>query len=99
MLREGEAQYRVDPKPLALTDFARACWWQCNSPESHFTQSLLCSRLTDDGGRLTLTGDELITTNSDGRRVEEITSDEQVLTVLRERFGIELEKAPNREKR
>ena len=93
VLRDGEAQYRVDPKPLALSDFARACWWQCTSPDSHFTQNIVCSRLTDDG-RLTLTGDQLITTNGAGRQVEDVTSDEQLLGLLRERFGIELEHAP-----
>ncbi|MBS2554396.1 arylamine N-acetyltransferase [Catenulispora sp. NL8] len=100
VLRDGEAQYRVDPKPLALTDFTQACWWQCTSPESHFTQSVVCSRLTGDdddsgGGRLTLTGDQLIATDGAGQRqVEDVTSDEQLLRLLRDRFGIELAKAP-----
>ena len=97
VLRDGEAQYRVDPKPLALADFVQANWWQCTSPESHFTQNMICSRLTDDG-RVTLTGDELITTDAAGRHVEEVASDEQVLALLRERFGIELAKAPRRKK-
>lgn len=97
VLRDGEAQYRVDPKPLALADFTQACWWQCTSPESHFTQNVICSRLTDDG-RLTLTGDQLITTDGAGRRVEEITSDEQLLALLRGRFGIELARTPRRAK-
>lgn len=97
ILRDGEAQYRVDPKPLALADFVQACWWQCTSPESHFTQNVVCSRLTDEG-RVTLTGDQLITTDAAGRHSEEIASDEQLLALLRERFGIELEKAPQRKK-
>jgi N-hydroxyarylamine O-acetyltransferase len=97
VLRDGEAQYRVDPKPLALADFERACWWQCTSPDSHFTQNLVCSRLTGDG-RVTVTGHELITTDRDGRRVEQITSDEQLLAVLREQFGIALAEAPRRER-
>ena len=97
VLRDGESQYRVDPKPLALADFTQACWWQCTSPESHFTQNIVCSRLTDDG-RVTLTGEELITTDGAGRRVEEVTSDEQLLALLRDRFGIELTKAPQRAK-
>jgi len=93
VLRDAEVQYRVDPRPLALSDFTMACWWQTTSPESHFTQSLVCSRLTADG-RLTLTGDKLITTDDEGRRVAEVTSPEQVLALLRERFGIELDRAP-----
>jgi N-hydroxyarylamine O-acetyltransferase len=95
ILRDGEAEYRVDPKPLALADFVQACWWQCTSPESHFTQGLICSRLTGDG-RVTLTGEQLITTDSAGRRVEEVASDDQLLGLLREHFGIELAKAPQR---
>ncbi|WP_228564427.1 arylamine N-acetyltransferase family protein [Catenulispora rubra] len=97
ILRDGEAQYRIDPRPLALTDFAQACWWQVTSPESHFTRNLVCSRLTDDG-RLTLTADELITTDTTGRHAEEVTSDEHLLTLLRERFGIELARVPRRTK-
>ena len=97
VLRDGEASYRLDPKPLALADFTQACWWQCTSPESHFTQNVICSRLTDDG-RVTLTGDQLITTDDAGRRVEEVASDEELLRLLRERFGIELATAPQRSK-
>ncbi|MFD0638584.1 arylamine N-acetyltransferase [Catenulispora yoronensis] len=43
ILHEGEAQYRVDPRPLSLSDFTMASWWQRTSPEAHFTQSLICS--------------------------------------------------------
>jgi N-hydroxyarylamine O-acetyltransferase len=97
VLRDGEAQYRVDPRPLALADFRQACWWQCTSPESHFTQGLICSRLTAEG-RVTLTDDELITTDGSGRHVEPVASDEELLLLLRERFGIELATAPQRPK-
>jgi N-hydroxyarylamine O-acetyltransferase len=97
VLRDGEAQYRLDPKPLALEDFRQACWWQCTSPESHFTQGLICSRLTGEG-RVTLTDTELITTDGGGRHVEPVASDEALLALLRERFGVEVAAAPRRRK-
>lgn len=28
VLRDGEPQYRVEPRPRALADFAPTCWWQ-----------------------------------------------------------------------
>src|SRR6185369_1539231 len=53
-------EYRIDTRPYALSDFGPACWYHQSSPESNFTRSLTCSRLTEDGGRLTLGGDKLI---------------------------------------
>ncbi|NUP46465.1 MAG: arylamine N-acetyltransferase [Catenulispora sp.] len=94
VLREGEAQYRVDPRPLALSDFIPAMWWQRTSPEAMFTQSLICSRLTDDGGRISLNDRKLITTDATGRHEQELTSDEEVLTAYRDVFGIELPRVP-----
>lgn len=94
ILREGEAQYRVDPRPLALSDFVPAMWWQRTSPDAHFTQSLICSRLTENGGRISLNGRKLITTDAAGRHEQELTSDQEVLTAYREVFGIELPRVP-----
>jgi N-hydroxyarylamine O-acetyltransferase len=95
VLRDGEVQYRVDPRGLALNDFETALWWQRTSPKAHFTQSLICSMLTDDGGRVTLSGRRLIKTDATGQRDEvELGSDEEVLAAYRERFGIELKQVP-----
>ncbi|NUR61276.1 MAG: arylamine N-acetyltransferase [Catenulispora sp.] len=98
VLREGEAQYRVDPRPLALSDFVPAMWWQRTSPQALFTQSLICSMQTEGegGGRVSLSGRKLIITDADGGRQEkELASDEEVLAAYRELFGFALTRVPH----
>lgn len=95
VLRDGKPAYRLETRPRVLGDFVAAAWWQTTSPASHFTQSLVCSRLTDDGGRITLSGRGLTVTAPDGTRdVRELATDGEVLAVYRERFGIALREVP-----
>ncbi|MEU0671582.1 arylamine N-acetyltransferase [Streptomyces sp. NPDC006172] len=95
VVRDGSRQYRLEVRPRALGDFAAGAWWHRTSPESHFTRSLVCSRVTEDGGRITLSGRRLKTTTADGVSEErELERDEEVLAVYRERFGIRLERVP-----
>ena len=47
------ARYRLEQRPRVLADFEPTCWWHQTSPASHFTQSLVCSLLTERG-RVTL---------------------------------------------
>lgn len=95
VVREGRLQYRLEVRPRALGDFVAGAWWHSTSPSSHFTRSLVCSRLTEDGGRITLSGRTLTTTGTDGaREVRDLASDEEVLAVYRDRFGIELASVP-----
>ncbi|MFJ9730840.1 arylamine N-acetyltransferase [Streptomyces sp. NPDC101171] len=90
VLRNGGPQYRLETRPRALADFTGGAWWHSTSPRSHFTRSLVCSRLTEDGGRLTLSGRVLTTTAPDGRKeTREPATDEEVLALYREEFGIE----------
>ncbi|MDX3118296.1 arylamine N-acetyltransferase [Streptomyces scabiei] len=92
---EGAPVYRLEARPRVLRDFVAGAWWHSTSPESHFTKSLVCSRLTDDGGRTTLSGRRLKVTTADGvSRESELTDDEEVLQTYRERFGITLERVP-----
>jgi N-hydroxyarylamine O-acetyltransferase len=91
--KDGAPQYRIEPRPRALADFAPTCWWQQTSPDSHFTRSTICSRLTGDG-RISLSGRTLIRT-SDGTRTEhELGTDAEVLAAYREHFGIALDRVP-----
>jgi N-hydroxyarylamine O-acetyltransferase len=91
--QDGEHQYRLDPRPYALTDFAPTCWWQQTSPDSHFTRALTCS-LPTESGRVTLSGSRLITT-TDGERVEQtLESADAVLVAYRTHFGIMLDRVP-----
>jgi N-hydroxyarylamine O-acetyltransferase len=93
--RDGEPQYRLERRPRVLGDFVAGAWWHSTSPASHFTRSLVCSRVTEEGGRVTLSGRDLKVTAADGTREEwELGTDEEVLGVYRERFGIELDRVP-----
>ncbi|MER6959037.1 arylamine N-acetyltransferase [Streptomyces sp. NPDC000618] len=92
---DGVRVYRLEVRPRVLGDFVAGAWWHSTSPESHFTKSLICSRVTEDGGRITLSGRRFKATSVDGVSEEsELTGDEAVLAVYRERFGIELELVP-----
>ena len=95
VFRDGRAQYRLEVRPRALGDFVAGAWWHSTSSVSHFTRSLVCSRVTEEGGRITLSGRRLTATAADGTREErELETDEEILGVYRERFGIELDKVP-----
>ncbi|MET9252560.1 arylamine N-acetyltransferase [Streptomyces sp. NPDC003717] len=95
VLRDGQRVYRLERRPRVLADFVTGAWWHSTSPRSHFAQSTVCSRLTGDGGRITLSGRVLKSTGADGRREErELGTDEEVLAVYRERFGIVLDRVP-----
>jgi N-hydroxyarylamine O-acetyltransferase len=93
VLRDGQPQYRIEPRVRELTDFIPTCWWQQTSPESHFTQNTICSRLTADG-RITLSGRTLIRTSGGVRTEQQLETDEAVLTAYRDHFGVTLEQIP-----
>ncbi|MFJ5773315.1 arylamine N-acetyltransferase [Streptomyces sp. NPDC093094] len=95
VVKNGGAEYRLETRPRLFGDFVIGAWWHSTSPQSHFRQSLVCSRVTEDGGRITLSGRSLTATAPDGTRdVRELVTDEEVLAVYRERFGIELDRVP-----
>jgi N-hydroxyarylamine O-acetyltransferase len=96
VLWDGEPEYRLETRPRVLADFAPTCWWHRTSPESNFTRSLTCSRLTETG-RITLSGRRLIrtTTGAAGDRHEQtLASDADVLSTYRTQFGITLDRVP-----
>lgn len=95
VLMGGRSQYRLEVRPRVLGDFVAGAWWHSTSSASHFTRSLVCSRVTEDGGRITLSGRTFKVTAADGAREErELETDEEVLGAYRERFGIELDRVP-----
>ncbi|GAA0944140.1 arylamine N-acetyltransferase [Actinocorallia libanotica] len=83
----------IDPRPAALADFKAACWWHRTSPESPFTRGLTCS-LRTPGGRVTLSGAKLITTEHGVRSENVLPDDDAVLAAYRSRFGIALDRVP-----
>ncbi len=94
VLGDGELQYRVERRARALADFEPTCWWHRTSPRSHFTRSLVCSRLRD-GGRVTLSERTLIETAGSGRRERQLATDAEVLAAYRDHFGMVLDRVPS----
>ncbi|MFF1909863.1 arylamine N-acetyltransferase [Kitasatospora sp. NPDC058218] len=94
VLMDGRPEYRLGLRPHRLADFVPTCWWQTTSPDSHFTRSSTCSRLTADGGRITLGGARLIRTGPDGARTEDLLDEADALAAYREHFGITLDRLP-----
>lgn len=93
VFRDGQPQYRIEPRERTLDDFVPTCWWQQTSPGSHFTQSVICSRLAEDG-RISLSGNRLIRTQGGQRTEETLPDDQAVLAAYRDHFGIELSAVP-----
>ncbi|MEU3406519.1 arylamine N-acetyltransferase [Streptomyces sp. NPDC006670] len=95
VLRDGVPVYRLETRPRVLADFRAGAWWHRTSAESGFTRGPVCSRLTADGGRITLRDHTLVTTSADGDRTEkELAADEEVRAVYRAEFGIVLDRLP-----
>jgi N-hydroxyarylamine O-acetyltransferase len=93
VLRDGQPQYRIERRERSLADFAPTCWWQQTSPESHFTRSTICSRLTEDG-RISISGRTLIRTSGGSRTEQQLSADGAVLAAYRDHFGIALDRVP-----
>ena len=91
--KDGRPQYRIELRERALDDFVPTCWWQQTSPRSHFTRSVICSRLTADG-RISISGRRLIRTAGGQRTEENLTDDQALLAAYRDHFGIDLGSVP-----
>ncbi|MEU1781482.1 arylamine N-acetyltransferase [Streptomyces abikoensis] len=91
--KDGAVQYRLERRPRALADFEAGNWWHRTSPLSPFGQSVLCSRLTEDGSRVTISGRTLVTTDAGGR-VERTLAEGEMAAAYQEHFGLELERVP-----
>jgi N-hydroxyarylamine O-acetyltransferase len=94
VFRDGEPQYRAEPRPRLLGDFEATCWWHQTSPRSHFTRSLVCSLLTESG-RVTLSDRVLVETTGGRRQERTLAGDAEVLDAYRSRFGIVLDRVPS----
>ena len=86
-----EPLYRFTLQPYGFADYEEMCRFHQTSPESHFTKNVICSRATEDG-RITLSGMNLITTSGRERREETLASREEYDRVLRDEFGVVLER-------
>ena len=89
----SEPRYRIELRERMLGDFVPTCWWQQTSPQSHFTRSVICSRLTEDG-RISISGRTLIRTTGGARTEDQLADTDAVLAAYHEHFGIELDREP-----
>jgi N-hydroxyarylamine O-acetyltransferase len=94
VLKDGQLQYRIERRERGLDEFVPTCWWQQTSPQSHFTASTICSRLTDDG-RVSISGRSLIRTSGGERTEQQMADDDAVLAAYRAYFGITLDRVPS----
>ncbi|MFJ3979245.1 arylamine N-acetyltransferase [Streptomyces sp. NPDC090021] len=95
VLRDGVPAYRLETRPRVLADFRTGAWWHRTSPESGFTRGPVCSRITEDGGRITLRDHTLIATSAEGARTEkELATDEEVRAAYSAEFGMVLDRLP-----
>ncbi|MFF8842890.1 arylamine N-acetyltransferase [Streptomyces sp. NPDC015127] len=93
LMRDGKRQFRIDTRPRDLTDFEAGAWYHRTSPASHFTRSLVCSRLTPEG-RITLSGRKLVVTEHGERQERRLSGDAAVLAAYEEHFGLVLDRLP-----
>ncbi|MFE0172124.1 arylamine N-acetyltransferase [Streptomyces sp. NPDC059002] len=93
VIKDGRPQYLVEPRPRELADFLAGAWYHRTSPDSHFTRSLVCSLITENG-RVTLSGRTLTTTVDGERQVTELATEEAALAAYERHFGIRLEREP-----
>jgi len=94
VLQDGRPQYRIEMRERSLADCVPTCWWQQTSPQSHFTRSTICSRLTP-GGRVSISGRMLIQTQDGTRAEQQLETDDALLAAYRDHFGIVLSRVPD----
>ncbi len=82
-------QYRFNLQPHDLEEFSGMCHYQQTSPESSFTQKVVCSLATHDG-RITLTNQKLIVTIRGARQESELSGENEFHSLLLKHFGIVL---------
>jgi N-hydroxyarylamine O-acetyltransferase len=79
--------YTFTLQPRQLAEFAAMCHWQQTAPESHFVQNRVCTLATPTG-RVTVSGQRLITTTDGQRHERPIADDAGYVAILHEQFGI-----------
>lgn len=81
-----DPEYIFSEQARNLEEFYGMCLYHQTSPASHFTQKRICS-LPGPGGRVSLTGNSLKITEG-GKMTEKELKEEEVMTVLRDYFGV-----------
>jgi N-hydroxyarylamine O-acetyltransferase len=83
----SEYLFRLQPRTLA--DFEPGCHHHQYSPTSHFTQQRFCTQANAQG-RVTLSDRRLIVTENGHRREQDLESEAEFQSHLRDHFGITL---------
>ena len=86
--KEFIPQYKFNLISRRLNEFDEICLYHQTSPESHFTQKVVCS-LATKSGRITLSDLKLIITEKGEKKQEEI-SEKEFYFLLKKYFNIEL---------
>lgn len=82
-----KSEYIFKDLAREFQDFAEMCNFHQSSPESHFTNRIICSQMTLDG-RKTIAGDKFIETKNGVRTTTAIDSAESFESLLEREFGI-----------
>ena len=82
-----KSEYLLSEKAYDINDFALKCQYHQTSPQSHFTQNRVCSKLTATG-RITLTDKKLKLTQNEHITEIEVADEEQFRTYLKIYFHI-----------
>jgi len=80
-------EYKFKNREHDLDEFAGMCVHNQSSPESHFTQGIVCSLMTKNG-RKTLTDKKFIETVDGKKKEQEIGSNKEFGELLSREFGI-----------
>lgn len=88
---EWRAQYSFTIYPRQMSDFEEMCIFHQTAPESPFMQGAFCTMATERG-RVTLSENSLTITEGMEKRKILVVSTDDYRQMLREYFGIELEK-------
>ena len=81
--------YSFTTQPRLMSDFAQMCTFHQTSPESHFTQEIICTMATKIG-RVSLSKDFLTITEGDSKRKRRVTSPDDFKKMSKQYFGIHL---------
>ncbi|ANS41810.1 arylamine N-acetyltransferase family protein [Serratia inhibens] len=82
--------YRFTLQAREPSEFDGMCHYHSTSPQSHFTQRLVCSRPTENG-RVTLSENKLIVTEDHQRHESTLHSEDERRAALMRYFRIDLE--------
>jgi len=86
---DWKPEYRFTLQPYQYNDFEEMCRYHQTSPQSHFTQSRVCSLATTTG-RITLSGMRFIVTANGIREEHTLGSTKEYDALLHEKFGIDM---------